>query len=193
VTALSDNTTTTFSDALPDRQLGSMLPVINLAGVPAPGAASLAPLGSAGLNGAYRYAITFLGGAGETTGGAESTLAVANTGVQLANIPIGPSGTVARRIYRTPAGGAPGSERSVATLSDNTSTVYTDTVADRSLGDPIPNTTTATAPIGQGLLPIGGPSLGTSNSGPPLALVIALVIVVLGGGFVFARSRLRST
>jgi hypothetical protein len=62
------------------------------------------------------------------------------------------------------------------------------------LGDPIPNTTTATAPIGQGLLPIiGGPSLGTSNSGPPLALVIALVIVVLGGSFVFARSRLRST
>ena len=193
VTTLADNTTTTFSDALPDRQLGSILPVINLAGVPAPGAASLAPVGSASLNGAYRYAITFLGGAGETTGGAESTIAVANNGVLMSNIPIGPNGTVARRIYRTPAGGAPGSERSVATLSDNTSTIYTDTLADRSLGDPIPSTATATAPIGQGLLPIGGSSFATSNSGPPLALVIALVIVVLGGGFVFARSRMRST
>src|SRR5262249_30777273 len=141
-----------------------------------------------------RYAITFVGGAGETTGGAESTIAVANTGVQLANIPIGPPGTVERKVYRTPAGGAPGSERLVEALTDNTATDYTDTRADSSLGDPIPTTNTASAPItSQGLLGIGGPSSGTVNSGPPTALVIALLVVVAFGVgiYVYARSRRR--
>jgi hypothetical protein len=146
------------------------------------------------LNGAYRYAITFIGGAGETTAGAESTIAVANTGVQLANIPVGPPGTVERKIYRTPSGGAPGSERLVDTLSDNTSTVYTDTRADSSLGDPIPTTNTATAPTtSQGPLGVGGLSAGTANSGPPGALLIALLIVIAFGAgiYVYARSQRR--
>jgi hypothetical protein len=184
---------TTYSDAVLDTQLGSLPPTINTAGVPAPGAISLGPLGPAPLNGAYRYAITFVGGAGETTGGAESTIAVANTGVQLANIPIGPPGTVERKIYRTPASGAPGSERLVDTLSDNTSAVYTDTRADSSLGDPIPTANTATAPTtSQGLL--GGLASGTANNGPPGALLIALLVVVAFGGgiYVYWRSQRHS-
>jgi len=145
------------------------------------------------MQGAYRYAITFLGGAGETTGGAEASIAVANTGVQLSNIPVGPNGTVARRIYRTPAGGAPGSERSVATLSDNTSTVYFDSAADTSLGSLIPSSNDATAPNTQGGLSIAGASIGSSNGSPPVALILALLIVVVGGGYLFMRSRRRLT
>jgi hypothetical protein len=52
--------------------------------------------------------------------------------VPLSGISTGPSGTTARNIYRTTAGGS--TMRLLATLANNSTTSYTDTAADASLG-----------------------------------------------------------
>lgn len=64
--------------------------------------------------------------------------------VPITTIPIGPPGTTARKIYRTVAGAAYayGNFKTVATLGDNTTTNYTDTVADASLGAAAPSSNT---------------------------------------------------
>lgn len=51
--------------------------------------------------------------------------------VNLSNIPLGPAGTTARNIYRTRAGET--AFRLVGTISDNTTTVFTDNVDDASI------------------------------------------------------------
>jgi len=65
--------------------------------------------------------------------------------VPLTAIQIGPPGTTARRIYRTPtnAAYAYGNFRLATTINDNTTTTWTDTVADAALGaaPPASNTT----------------------------------------------------
>ena len=63
--------------------------------------------------------------------------------VNLTNIPIGPSGTTARKLYRTAAGGS--QLKLVATIGNNTATTYQDTTTDASLGANIPTSNTATA------------------------------------------------
>src|SRR5581483_8588052 len=98
--------------------------------------------GAAGvLTGAYRWVVTFVTAAGETIGGPESIqISLTAQEGSLTEIPIGTptSGVLARKIYRTAANGAPGTERYVATLNDNTTTSFTDDVADGSLGAPLP-------------------------------------------------------
>lgn len=97
------------------------------------------------LNGAYKYRITFVK-SGETLGGiVSSTVSPVSQQVDLTAIPLGLSGTTARKIYRTAAGGADGSQKLVATLSDNTTTTYTDNVADGGLGVAIPTVSTSLA------------------------------------------------
>jgi hypothetical protein len=63
----------------------------------------------------------------------------------LTSISLGPAGTTARHIYRTPVGVTTSalSLKKVATISDNTTTVYTDSQADTALGESIPATNTA--------------------------------------------------
>jgi len=56
--------------------------------------------------------------------------------IPLTSIPTGPAGTTARKIYRTAAGGA--QLKLLATISNNTTTTYTDTTADSSLGANVP-------------------------------------------------------
>lgn len=141
---LSDNTTQTFTDTVPDALLGATLPGSNTAAVPAPGAASAAAGSAGNPNGAYKYQVTFVNANGETTGGVEFTITVASLQVALSSIPLGPTGTTARKIYRTAAAGASGTEKLVAPINDNTTTTYTDNTADGSLGAAIPTTNTAT-------------------------------------------------
>ncbi len=62
--------------------------------------------------------------------------------VSLTAIPLGATGTTARKIYRTTVGGA--TLKLVATIGDNTTTTYTDAIADGSLGANAPSTNTAT-------------------------------------------------
>lgn len=112
-------------------------------GLAAPtGAATLTPAaGGGGLTASstYRYALTFYAdGSGtvaatETGIGSSEASVVLGSGdgsVALSSIPLGPSGTTGRRIWRTAAGGAAGTERLVKTINDNTTTTYTDVTPD---------------------------------------------------------------
>jgi hypothetical protein len=94
--------------------------------------------------GVYKYAFTFVDGSGETVPGPQTTWSQnpAIWGVALSGISKGPTGTIARKIYRTAAGGS--QLKLLATLSDNTTTEYADATADGSLGANAP-TSTSTA------------------------------------------------
>jgi hypothetical protein len=145
---IADNTTVSYVDAVPDGSLGAVLPASNTAGIAPPGAAAVATAAGTTLGvGAYRYQVTFVNAGGETTGGVEFTITTttSNTNVNLTSIPTGPTGTTQRKIYRTAVGGAAGTEKLVTTIADNTTTTFTDNVADASLGVAIPTSNTAVA------------------------------------------------
>lgn len=105
------------------------------------GACKAKAVGSGGSLGAgnYYYAIT-IGGDAYVCGAVSNTLtAVAGDSVTLTNIPLGPAGTSDRKVYRTAVGGS--ALLLLATISNNTATTYTDTIADGSLGAAIPSVT----------------------------------------------------
>lgn len=93
-------------------------------------------------DGTHSYRVTFLINGNETAAGDVSntiTTGGGNNTVPLTDIPIGPIGTTARRIYRTTAGNATtGPWLLLATIANNTATTYTDTTDDASLGATIP-------------------------------------------------------
>lgn len=125
---------------------------------PSPDAPSVA-LASAGAgnvdNGAHRYRLTFVTADGETDGGTISdavTVAdkTANGKVTVSNIPLGGSQVTARKLYRTAAAGS--TYFLVATISDNTTTSYTDNIADASLGVAVPSSNTTGDPYLRSLI-----------------------------------------
>jgi hypothetical protein len=76
----------------------------------------------------------------------------------LTAIPIGPTGTLARRIYRTIAGGT--SYQFVGELTDNTAQTFTDDRADEELGSYVPVVNTAGAnKVTVSSIPTGGSSV----------------------------------
>ena len=104
--------------------------------------ASLNPtLGGSGvLSGQYAWRVTFVSEMGETEGSARSEyLTLNNQSASLTNIPIGPSGVVARKIYRTKAGES-NTEIAylVETINNNTATTFSDNVPDGALGAQLP-------------------------------------------------------
>lgn len=115
---------------------------------PSPSAPSVA-LGSGSGNvdnGVHRYAITFVTAEGETqAGGVSAPITIADktiTGkISLTEIQVGGSNVTSRKIYRTAANGSV--YMLVATIADNSTTVFTDNVSDASLGAQAPaiNTT----------------------------------------------------
>jgi hypothetical protein len=112
---------------------------ISLGGIESPTAPTVA-LGAAGLvNGTnYRYMISFVTACGETgvVYGADLSAAISPTNqkVLLSAIPVSASPEVtARRIYRTKSNVA-ATYYLVNTLTDNTTTTYTDNTPDASLG-----------------------------------------------------------
>lgn len=100
-------------------------------------------------NGTHSYKVTFVDGHGfESSAGPASnivTVDATHKQVSLSSIPLGPTvtgndgleATVSRKVYRTVAGNT-GSPLLLATISDNTTTIFTDNVADGSLGVPAP-------------------------------------------------------
>lgn len=116
---------------------------LQIANQTAPGAPTVAINAVAGnLNGAYTYKVTFINSIGETAGGTTSaTVSPVNQQVNVTNISVGAAGTTARKLYRTAAGGADGTQKLVATINDNTTTAYTDNIADGSLGATVPSAT----------------------------------------------------
>ena len=93
--------------------------------------------------GTYQYMVTFLSQGGETTSGpaASITTSAGNQKVSLTSIPVAPSQpiqpgiatntVIGRNIYRTQAGGTTFSY--LATLGDNTTTIYSDGTPDTAL------------------------------------------------------------
>ena len=90
-------------------------------------------------------------------GAAAPTVNTATTSrVRLTGIPIGPDDPVAvtaRKIYRTAAGGS--QLKLVTTISDNTTTIYTDAIADAALGADVPTSDNSGLEIGQGVILAG--------------------------------------
>lgn len=70
-------------------------------------------------------------------GAISNTLAATNKSIDLSHIPLGPIGTVDRKIYRKDSGTG-GEYKLVTTISNNTATTFTDTVASGDLTDSLP-------------------------------------------------------
>lgn len=101
-------------------------------------------------NGAHAYKVTFVSANGETEAGAASGAATVvdktvNGKVALSAIPVGPPGTIARRLYRTVAAGTV--YLGLATIADNATTTYTDNIADASLSTDQPPQINRTAAV----------------------------------------------
>jgi hypothetical protein len=114
---------------------------------------------SGNLNGSYNYVVTFVTALGETDAkNISTTVSPVNKNVDLTNIPISSDPTVtARKIYRNTAANytIPTTLLNlVCTISDNTTTTYTDNIADGSLGVSVPriNTTGGNVLIGSQII-----------------------------------------
>jgi len=118
----------------------------NLEPAPAAPIAALAGAGAGNVdNGAHRYAVTFVTAAGETQAGIVSAAVTVvdkavNGRISLTAIPLGGVAVTSRKLYRTVAAGT--TYLLLATLADNTTTTYTDNIADASLGAGAPSTNT---------------------------------------------------
>lgn len=111
-------------------------------GVPQPtNTISQATGGAGNPNGDYRYKVAFMNSASVfgNPSSATVTITVASTKVELTSLPVAPQshGVSARRIYRTVAGGS--TYKTLATINDNTTTTYSDDIADASLGADAPS------------------------------------------------------
>ncbi|MDD5036956.1 MAG: hypothetical protein PHE55_19695 [Methylococcaceae bacterium] len=92
-------------------------------------------LGSAGnITGHYRWTVTFITANGETDlrGGITLFLDPVAQQINITNIPIGPAGVIARRLYRSNSSGA--GLYALTTINDNTATSYMDNTDDSGLG-----------------------------------------------------------
>lgn len=121
--------------------------------------------GAAGdLEGDYYYAITYVIDGLETVLGTISNTVTTSSNSVTLTIPVGPEGTTERKIYRTEADGT--DLKLVATLSDNTTTTYTDNTEDGSLGASIP-ATNSPAPKPQFITVMHEKLIGVKNSRRP--------------------------
>ncbi len=122
VADINDNTTTSFLDNVADGSLGASSPII---GAVNPGS--------------HQWAITFVDGSSVESALSDPspTLALPGTSntVLVFNIAIGPVGTVSRKLYRTSIA-QPSTFQLVTTIGDNSTTNFSDIIADSSLGAP---------------------------------------------------------
>jgi hypothetical protein len=172
VTTIANNSTTTYNDSTANASLGADAPsgsstnnTVPLTGI---------PVGDANVTSRKLYRRS--GGAGlkllatiadNTTTTYSDTTANASLGadplsvstaylqrIPLTSIPTGSALVTSRKIYRTAAGGA--QLKLAHTLADNTTTAWTDTVTDASLGANVPVSNTATAnQVALSAIPIG--------------------------------------
>lgn len=114
-------------------------------GTPAAPGAVLSP--SAGvLNGSYTYVVTYLGVGGETAASPVSPTVFVPHQQATLTLPLGPSPyCLARTIYRT--SGAGSTFLFLATVADNTTTLYTDNLSDGGLGTAVTPAADSTASV----------------------------------------------
>ena len=115
--------------------------VLTMIGIQAAPTGAMTAALASGTNlgiGLYCYQYTWVSAdGGETIGSPNNniTTTTGNQKVNLSNVTVGPTGTVARNIYRTKVGCAAGAKLFfVAQIADNVTTTYSDTTADGSLG-----------------------------------------------------------
>jgi len=100
--------------------------------------AALAGLGAGNIEpGDHKYFVTFVTASGETEFSAASNTvttvsSAANGQNSLTGIPIGPTGTTARKLYRSKPASSGYYSYFLATIADNTTTTYTDNLSDAS-------------------------------------------------------------
>ena len=127
-----------------------------LAAISAPSVAPTvgAAFGSGSLTaGTYQYGYTFVTATGETTPSPTgSGTSAGSDQLPLSVIAVGPSGTTARNLYRTVAGGS--QLKFLVTIANNTATTTNDSVADASLGANAPTSNTATANTAFNVVPL---------------------------------------
>ena len=95
--------------------------------------------GSLDASANYSYQVAITVSSATHICGAVSNVVSSGTAqcIGLSQIPLGPTGTTNRLLYRTEGGADPathGNFKLLATLADNTTTIYTDTIGDGSLG-----------------------------------------------------------
>jgi hypothetical protein len=105
---------------------------LRLEQIVAPTTRATATVGSAGnLTGTFRYYVSFVSADGETEPGIESfSVSPSSQRVDVTEIPLGPSGVTARKLWRaTVVGQEQFNLKLVTTIADNTTTTYTDNTA----------------------------------------------------------------
>ncbi|MDE2098162.1 MAG: hypothetical protein KGL39_12985 [Patescibacteria group bacterium] len=102
-------------------------------GIVAPGAPTVATGGAGNLNGTYHYIVTYFNAFQESSGGTVSAaVSPSNQSVSLSAIPVSTDPQVTgRNIYRF--GGTMQNTQLVGTITDNTTTTFTDNLADTSV------------------------------------------------------------
>jgi len=119
---------------------------------PAACVAALAGAGAGNVNtGTHSYKYSYVHQGNESAPAAVSNTVTTDTTtngqVSLTSIAAGPTGTTARKVYRTAAGNAAtGPWKLLTTISDNVTTTYTDNIADASLGANAPSDVTIDDP-----------------------------------------------
>ncbi len=148
---------------------------IDMTRIEAPTTAVTAAPGSAGaITNSFRYWVSFVTADGETEPGVESfVVTAASQRIEITDIPIGPAGVIARKLWRA---GIVGQDQVrlelVATINNNTATTYTDNAA--TLGGVFcsrRNTTGGYISISGDPVAIFGPDLvsfGTGNGIDPI-------------------------
>jgi hypothetical protein len=182
VTTIADNTTTGYTDTKSNAALGATAPTVNTAGGARTVVLTTIEVGTAAGGATARKLYRRSGGAGlrllatiadnttttytDTTPNASLGAAPpsVNTAVlrrlSLSNLPIGNSIVLSRKIYRTPANTGGGTLKLVATVPDNITTTFLDTVNDAALGAAALTVGTAQAQQVQlSAIPLGAPAV----------------------------------
>jgi hypothetical protein len=137
----------------------------------APSAPTVTASQTAGvLNGSYKYVQVFVTGwigndgsyyvSGFAPSAASSPISLTNQQATV-TLATGPSGTIARILYRTVAGGS--AYNFLTFIGDNTTTSYTDNIADSSLGTGMP-TSTSVPSVNGTAIPATAPTNNTTGT-----------------------------
>jgi hypothetical protein len=184
VATIPDNTTTSYTDTSPNASLGPWPPPANTTtgGAQTIHVSSLPRVSGANGAGATRKLYRRSAGAGlrlvatipdNTTSTYIDTTPNASLGaapptvnaavlrqIPLADLPLGNTLVTARKLYRTPANAGGGTLQLVATIADNTTLTFLDTVPDASLGAAaLPVGTAQAAQVSLTAIPIGAASV----------------------------------
>ena len=174
LTELPDNSTTTFTDNTPDDSLTASAPLVATAGgekhtvtIPTGPSGTLARrIYRTDAGGSVYKQLVEIANNVDTSysddnpdsalGGGEPLVSTAGgQNVDVTGIPTGPATTLARRLYRTKAGGS--EYFLLDTIPGNATTTYTDSKADSELGDLVPSVNTAGASVVDlTSIPLGG-------------------------------------